>query len=192
MKKIKGIIKNNVKTIVAFIIGGLMFGTGVYAVVESIPSKSVTYTKNGQSTVEGALDTLYSKALNCQNIKNNTVYFNFGNPTSSNTQNYSSLNKKVFAALNGDQRSICIIRNNRLHCFDNNNWTIEKEHMQHVFSDVSCLTTSIPGYGTFMECTASDFQCTIHTTGGAIHCTDKGTSEYCELGQDNFATCGNK
>ena len=68
MKKIVKIIKNNIKMIIAFIIGLLISGTAVYATC-SLSASSVTYTKNGQSTVDGALDTLYTKAANCKKNK---------------------------------------------------------------------------------------------------------------------------
>ena len=39
----------------------------------------------------------------------------------------------MFLASNGDQYSVCILRNNRLHCFDNNNFVIEKGQLQQAF-----------------------------------------------------------
>ena len=80
MKKIGKFIKNN---IIGFIIGVIISGATVYAV--NVSSSSVTYsnTSSGSSatTVKAALDELYTKASSCKKIKNNTVYFSFGEPT---------------------------------------------------------------------------------------------------------------
>lgn len=62
MKKLKKIIKNNTKSLIAFILGLLISGgIAVYAAVV-IQSSDVGYTNNGQSTVQGALDDLYIKS----------------------------------------------------------------------------------------------------------------------------------
>ena len=45
-----------------FILGGLILGGTGYVIATEIASASVTYTGNGQSTVEGALNDLYQKA----------------------------------------------------------------------------------------------------------------------------------
>ena len=66
MKKIKEIIKNNIKIVIAFILGGVVFGTlGVYAAT-TLLSQSVYYnnTNSGATStnVQGALDELYTRA----------------------------------------------------------------------------------------------------------------------------------
>ena len=62
MKKIIVKIKNNLKSITAFIIGGILFSGISYAA--TIASSGIQYNKNEQTTVEGALDDLYAKANN--------------------------------------------------------------------------------------------------------------------------------
>ena len=57
----KRFIKSNLKVVLAFIIGGIIF-SGTTLVLAGVGANQVTYTNNGQTTVEGALDTLYSKA----------------------------------------------------------------------------------------------------------------------------------
>ena len=59
MTKLKKILNKNVKTLIGFIIGICISGGIVYAA--NIAASSVTYTKNGQSTVQTALDDLYAK-----------------------------------------------------------------------------------------------------------------------------------
>lgn len=52
----------NIKNIMFFILGGVIFGGITVAVAGTIYASQITYTKNGQSTVEGALDYLYTQA----------------------------------------------------------------------------------------------------------------------------------
>ena len=71
MKKIKELLKKNIKLVIGFIIGGIVFGTlGVYAAT-TLLSQSVYYnisTSGASSTnVQGALDELYEKAKKCPN-----------------------------------------------------------------------------------------------------------------------------
>lgn len=185
MDSMKKILNDNIKLIVGIIIGAVISGAGVYAV--SVASSSVTYdnTNSGSSatTVKAALDELYTKAKNCKKIKDNTVYFAFGEPTASSTTDYTTLGKKVFVAKNGDQKSVCIIRNSRLHCFDNNNYAIEKEHMQQVFSDISCNV-----YSSYMLCIASDFDCYVGSNG-YVDCRDLSTDEGCYMDSNGPVYC---
>lgn len=181
----KKILNDNIKLIVGIIIGAVISGAGVYAV--SVASSSVTYdnTNSGATAtnVKGALDELYTKAKNCKKIKDNTVYFAYGEPTASSTTNYTTLGKKVFVAKNGDQKSVCIIRNSRLHCFDNNNYAIEKEHIQQVFSDISCIVNS-----SSVECNASDFNCYVRSYGD-VFCNDRGASARCRVLTSGSVSC---
>ena len=183
----KKLIKN--KNILFGIIG-LILGVSITGVVAySVYANKVTYdnTQSGlQSTdVQGAIDELYTKTASCKKIKDNTVYFAFGDPTTSSTMDYTTLNKKVFVARNGDQKSVCIIRNSRLHCFDNNNWAIEKDHIQQVFSDVSCNV-----YSSYVYCDASDFRCSVYSNGGVYGYDHSDYSSYsCSVGPDGSVSC---
>ena len=66
----KKILKNNIKLIIGIIIGGIVFGGISYAVATGISSGDVTYTANNQTTVQGALNDLYSKAATNINPNN--------------------------------------------------------------------------------------------------------------------------
>jgi hypothetical protein len=59
IRKIVKIIKDN---ILGFIIGAILFGGIGTVVATTILSSTVSYTNNDQTTVESALDELYSKA----------------------------------------------------------------------------------------------------------------------------------
>ncbi len=186
MKKIGKFIKSNIKTVIAFTLG-LVIAGGSAAVVSAISGSQVTYTDTnniGATTVQGAIDKLYTLA-NQPKGKNNTVYFAYGEPTTSSTTNYTTLNKKTFIALNGGQKSVCIIRNSRLHCFDNNNYAIEKDHIQQVFSDLmSCNVSSSD-----VSCNALDFNCLVRSNG-YVSCYDGGTLEGCFVTTDGSVYCG--
>ena len=74
-------MKKNIKVVIAFILGGIVFGgvgIGIYA--STVSSSVVTYTKsdNTNTTVEGALNELYDKS---DNLMPETLeyYARFGN-----------------------------------------------------------------------------------------------------------------
>ena len=146
-------------------------------------SSSLTTAEGNYSTCSSSLSTCQTNLANAPIAKNNTVYYAFGTPTTSSTTDYTTLNKNVFVALNGSQKSVCIIRNSKLHCFDNNNWPIEKDHVQQVFSDISCDV-----YSSDVDCTASDFRCYV-TSDGRVSCTDRSTSGSCHVYGDGSVYC---
>ena len=98
-------LKNNYKIIIAFILGVVISGGGVYAAVV-ITSKEITYEDNtsiGATNVQDAIDKLYAKADN--------QYFDFATAK-------ASTSGKVFASKKG----VCISRNKTVYCFKANNW----------------------------------------------------------------------
>lgn len=189
MKKIKEIFKNNLKIVIAFILGIIISGTTVYAATIIYNANQVGFNNSNTSLsstdVQGALDELYTRASNCKKAPNNTVYYAFGDPTTSSTTNYSTLNRKIFIARNGDQRSVCVIRSNRLHCFDNNNYAIEKDHLAQVFSDVSCNIYNNSGY----SCSANDFWCIAYYNGNTWCRTINSTRQDCEVYANGNGSC---
>ena len=57
----KKFIKNNIKLFIGIIIGILLCGGTIYA-ANSFNANEIPYTSNGQSTVEGAINDLYTRA----------------------------------------------------------------------------------------------------------------------------------
>ena len=172
MKKLRKLLKTNIKTVLAFIIGGIVFGTiGVYAAT-TLLSQSVYYnnsTSGASSTnVQGALDELYTRA----NTWIDPSYIDFGT-LATNTA------KTVLASKNG----VCIKRNNKVSCFKANNWAVEKDHIQQVFSDISCDVGS-----SGVICTASDFFC-VGYRYGLVHCSDQSDSSGCNVDSDGSVSC---
>ena len=172
MKKIKKFLLGNIKTVVAFILGIIISGTTVYAATILFNSNQVGYdnTSSGMSAtnVQDALDELYTKA----NTWINPSYIDF-------TTLAKNTNKTILASKNG----ICIKRNNKVSCFKVNNWSEEQNHIQQVFSDVSCFVTS-----SNVNCSASDFRCGVGSDGG-VNCYDDSGYSGCYVGADGSVSC---
>lgn len=215
MKKIKEIIKNNIKIVIAFILGGVVFGTlGVYAAT-TLLSQSVYYnnTNSGATStnVQGALDELYTRAskwLNPNDMGTPQYYATTGtykgwcSSTDTNCNSYADFpttsttppsGQNVYAAKYKDgQYGVCIKRNGKEHCFRARNYKVEAKHVQEVFSDVGTHDSST-GLGCFVFssnvlCFASDFGCTVDSNG-RVYCLDLGTRGNCDVRAGGSVNC---
>ena len=164
--KLRNFIKNNLKIVVAFTLGLLVAGTGVYAATV-IAASSVGYSDNaslGATNVQDAIDKLYAKADN--------QYFDIATAKANTTG-------KVFASKKG----VCISRNKTVYCFKINNYDVEKNHIQQVFSDVSCNV-----YSSDVYCNASDFRCDV-TSSGLVNCYDNSDYSSCDVNAAGYVHC---
>ena len=215
MKKIKEIIKNNIKIVIAFILGGVVFGTlGVYAAT-TLLSQSVYYnnTNSGATStnVQGALDELYTRAskwLNPNDMGTPQYYATTGtykgwcSSTDKKCNSYADFpttsttppsGKNVYAAKYKDgQYGVCIKRNGKEHCFRARNYKVEAKHVQEVFSDVGTYDSST-GLGcdvgsSYVRCNASDFTCGV-SSNGSVDCRDRGASGGCYVRTDGSVYC---
>ena len=143
----------------------------VYAATYS--SSDVRYTNNGQSTVEGALDNLYTKSskfVDPDNMGTPTNYiFDENRPTTSSPTTPPS-GKKAYMGLYSDgQYGACIKLNGTQHCFRGANVVAEKKHMENVFSSSSCEMHS-----NSMNCSKDtsdgNYTCSIEYPNGKINC----------------------
>ena len=205
MKRVKNLIKNNIKLLIGIIIGGVLFG-GMGAYAATVAAGSVTYTSNGQSTVNGALNDLYTRANSdsfwVKKYKTFVAapqYYAFGtykgwcSSTDTNCNSYSDFpttettppsGKNVYAAKYADgQYGVCIKRNGTEHCFRSRNYTAELKHVQDVFSDISCFVDS-----SNVRCKASDFSCDVYSNGH-VNCIDRGASENCRVDTFGYVKC---
>ena len=200
MKRIKNFFKNNVKVLVAFIIGILVSGVSVYAATV-IGAAEVSYTNNSQTNVSGALDTLYTRSNTWIDPSNmgTPQYYAFGrykgwcSSTDTNCNSYSEFpttstsapsGKNVYAAKYADgEYGVCIKRNGTQHCFRGRNWIAESKHIQKVFSDISCDVNSFN-----VNCSASDFYCGVYSDG-FVTCDDYGSYENCYVDSYGFVNC---
>ena len=171
--KLRNFIKNNLKIVVAFTLGLLVAGTGVYAATV-IAASSVGYSDNaslGATNVQNAIDKLNTKA---------TTKIAEAKKECPSGEICQKTNSKgtIFASKMG----ICINRNNIFQCFKANNWDVEKNHIQQVFSDVRCDVNSSD-----VDCYASDFGCGV-SSDGDVYCyaSDFG----CEVIASGDVSCG--
>ena len=159
-------LKNNYKIIIGIIIGAVISGGGVYAATV-IAASNVGYSDNaslGATNVQDAIDKLYAKADN--------QYFDFATAKANTTG-------KVFASKKG----VCISRNKTVYCFKINNYDIEKDHVQQVFSDVSCDV-----YPSAVDCNASDFDCFVNSDG-YVDCRDNSGHSKCNVNPSGDVRC---
>ena len=161
----------NKKSIIYFLLGGVVFGTvGVYAAT-TLLSQSVYYnnsTSGATSTnVQGAIDEL------------STIANTWIDPTPFGLQINT---KKTIIAVPG---GACIKRNGTVHCFEVNNFNNEKARLQQVFSDITCTE-----FSTVVDCHASDFRCSIASDGG-LNFTDlsDGGNSRCIVQSTGSVTC---
>ena len=164
MKKILKFIKHNV---FGFIAGAVIFGSlGVYAATV-IAASNVGYSDNaslGATNVQDAIDKLYAKADN--------QYFDLATAKANTTG-------KIFAS----KKVVCISRNKTVYCFKINNYDVEKNHIQQVFSDVSCSVNS-----SYVGCNAADFRCYVYS-GGRVYCGDNSDNSGCNVGASGDVGC---
>ena len=107
-----------------------------------------------------------------------------GYPTT--TTDYTTIGKNVFVRDDTPEeptRELCIVRNGELHCFQNNNWEVEQNHIQEVFSDISCDVGSSD-----VRCYASNFSCSVYSDGYVL-CSDYSTSESCSVRASGVVDC---
>ena len=153
---------------------------------------SLSTAQSNYSTCSSSLSTCNSQKSTCQSNLSTCqtqlanipkTYYAFGTPTTSSTTDYTTLNKKVFVALNGTKKSVCIIRNSKLHCFDINNFNYEQWHVQGVFNDISCDVDPA-----IVSCYASDFTCWV-SSAGYLHFFDESAREYCDGNSNGSVQC---
>ena len=172
MKKVKKFLLGNIKTVVAFILGGLIIGGSVYAATILFQSNIVGYNNatSGMSAtnVQAALDELYTKA----NTWIDPSYIDFG-----------TLKTNSGGRMIASSSGICIKRNGIVSRFRPNNYNVEKNHIQQVFSDISCTVTS-----TNVTCSTPDLTCRVESDG-YISCYDAFSDSGCSGWPNLSATC---
>ena len=177
MKKIKNFFKKNVRLFVGILIGGVLVGGSVYAAT-IIGAGEVSYTNNSQTSVQSALDDLYTLS----NTWINPIYINFG-----------TLDTNVKQTILASSDGVCLKRNGKVSCFKSNNWNVEKNHIKEVFSDVGAWNdstrTGCNDYSSGVYCADSDFSCAIDNVG-IVHCTDLSDNSDCYSYGNGTVECG--
>jgi hypothetical protein len=167
MKKINKFLLKNTKVVIAFVLGLVISGVGVYAASSLAPSSVSFSPPSGSSatTVQAALNDLYTKA--------NTWI----NPSDFGIKRNSP--KTILATPGG----ICIKKDGSVYCFGINNWNYEKNHVQQVFLSANCLV-----YSDMVLCGASKMGCTIYSDGH-IGCIDNNYSSGCTVQASGSLSC---
>lgn len=202
MKKI--LKRIDLKNIVAFVVGGIMFGGITVVVAGQILASQVSYTKNGQSTVDGALDELYVRSsiwVDPMNMET-PQYYAYGtykgwcSSTDTSCSSYSNFpttsttppsGKRIYAAKYEDGGyGICVKKDGTQYCFRGRNYTAEEKHIYWAFRLYmmgNCATSS--------SCSTSDFACNV-SPDGSVNCTSSGgTYERCNVTSAGSVICYN-
>ena len=163
----KKIILSN---IVSFVVGLIICGGVVYAA--NLLASEVAY----DNTQSGLTATNVQSALDELNTKANAWI----DPSVLNGKGYYTNSAKSMIATQG---GILLIRNGTTHLIRNNNWSEEKDHIQQVFSDISCSVDS-----SSVSCNASDFKCGVRSNG-IVNCYDQSGGSYCNVGSSGIVYC---
>ena len=94
-------MKNIKLAIIGFVIGAIVFGGISFVVATGITSGEIAYTQNNQTTIESALDDLYTSSMNVK-----TQYNTCTGNLSIAQSNYSTCQTSL-ATLNASAPSVC-------------------------------------------------------------------------------------
>ncbi len=180
--------KKYLKIIIGLLIGVALSATTVYATHAVFSAHQITYNTKfkfvlSSTDLQEAIDELFYKSTNCKKTKENSPYFAFGEPTTSSTQDYTTVGKNIFVAKNGDVKSLCYIKNSHLNCYDNNNYVIEKEHLKYFFGSSNCTEDDDHTY-----CQDDTYKCDFYNTG-YISCSDLDSIYGCDITDNNDVSC---
>ena len=184
-KKIRKIVKNN---LLGFVFGFTFISLlGVVSAATLYNSTNLSYTAPANmglsgTNVQQALDSLY-------NLKPEVVHYDFGDPTTSSTTDYTELvaqGHNTFVALYEDgSKAACVVRNGELGCFKAgaSNWTKNKFYIQGFFSDISCDV-----FSNNVTCDDGDASCRVDLNGD-VYSDDVVAREYCEINASGSVEC---
>ena len=151
-------------------------------------SGSITVTNgrvtNANLVMNGFTCTYDGEKVNCDGESTPVAYYEYGEPTTSSTTDYTTLGKNVFVKLEGEQKSVCIVRNGELSCLKNNNYT---EYSS------SLLTTGFAGMrcnagGSTVRCNVGTFDCRVNSLGD-VRCDDLSAYAGCFVSGSGSVDC---
>ncbi len=114
------------------------------------------------------------------------MYFAYRRPTIEDTE--YPLNYDVFAAMNSVGRyGVCARKKDgSIHCFQANNASYERTHMQEVFSDIECQESDKLVY---CNDVANDLICEVFTSG-FVMCENQNYTQHCAAYENGNVACG--
>ena len=107
-------------------------------------------------------------------------YYALGDPTTSSTTNYATIDSDVMGALCEDgTKGVCIKKNNNLECFMQNNYPYEKQHLRSLYPNMACDGSSIYCRDNEITFTINyEYNCSIGTDGevgcGRVYSSSRG------------------
>ena len=182
---------------IGFIIGIIATSTTAVAAATLLNGTEVLYSNTNSgltsTNVQGAIDELSEMIkTNCPAGYNCTpkIYYEFGEPTTSSTEDYTTLGESVFVSLQGNQKSVCIIKNSKLECFTNNNYETEIIHLAEVFgmADFATGTSGCSDEDGCFDCYNEPFACYL-TSDNRLYCQDYSTGKICKITSSGVVTC---
>ena len=113
------------------------------------------------------------------------TYYAFGTPTTSSATDYTTVGKKVFAALDTNNVKGVCINDNGLFCIKTNDYDNSVLALKNHFGESACGVDS----SSFYCGRGSDaFSCTAHSSG-TVNCHDDSTTDYCTVLDSGTVTC---
>ena len=112
-----------------------------------------------------------------------TYYYAFGTPTTASATDYTTVGKKVFAALDTNNTKGVCINDNGLFCIKLNDYDNSKEALKNHFGESTCSDT-----GSYFGCNSAAFYCSAYSNGN-VDCTDSSTYGYCFVHSSGTVDC---
>ena len=111
------------------------------------------------------------------------TYFAYGTPTIASTTDYTTLGKKVFAALDTTGAKGVCINDNGLFCIKSNDYDNSVLALKNHFGESVC-SPSDSGF----PCDSDAFSCDA-SSNGTVYCSDRSTYEFCTVYSDGTVRC---
>ena len=142
----------------------------------------LTITLDKTSTEE--LSEEYTCKLEFNAVERDTLgketiyYYEFGEPTTSSTTDFTTLEKKVFARLGTDNSKALCINYNGLFCIKANNYENSVSALKTHFGESNCEYSSVDRY---FACKTSSFNLMAYSNGGVYFDYFPPVNETCEI-----------
>ena len=111
------------------------------------------------------------------------TYYAFGTPTTASATDYTTVGKKVFAALDTNNVKGVCINDNGLFCIKSNDYDNSVLALKNHFGESVCSSS-----GAHFTCNSDAFHCTADSNG-TVDCTDYSTFGTCYVTSSGTVTC---
>ena len=111
------------------------------------------------------------------------TYYAFGTPTTASATNYTTVGKKVFAALDTNNTKGVCINDNGLFCIKTNDYDNSVLVLKNHFGESTCS-----GNGSSLGCSSDAFRCNARSDG-YVYCVDHSSTEYCSVTSSGIDDC---